>query len=138
MPETKSNKPSKIANITSRIDNKFIKLMEGKKAGGMEVLFIFLLVIGLIVALTIDSLIVNYLVVVLSGLGMGILLYQRRYDMKGRYILSFLSFIIGYIVGVRSGIRIRLLIVFLMSIVFGYFLYKQFLKTKNNFPETEI
>lgn len=106
--------------------------------GGMEWNFIILLTLGIIVAFSIDNLIINYLVVMVSGLGLGFLLYRKQYEMRARYVLMGLSFIIGYIVGVRTSIRLRLGIIFLASIVFGYIIYKQFIKSKNIVPEEEI
>ncbi len=118
----------------------YIKLMKKKARilGGMEWNFIILLTLGIIVAFSIDNLIINYLVVMVSGLGLGFLLYRKQYEMRARYVLMGLSFIIGYIVGVRTSIRLRLGIIFLASIVFGYIIYKQFIKSKNIVPEEEI
>ncbi len=115
----------------------YIKLMK-KKGGGMEINFIVILVVGLIVAFTIDNLIINYLVVMTAGIGLGILLYVKQYEMRARYVLMGLSFIIGYIVGIRTSIRFRLFFVFLVSIVIGYVIYKIFLKTKKVEPEEEL
>ena len=72
------------------------------------------------------------------GLSLGFLLYRKQYEMRARYVLMGFSFIIGYIFGVRTSIRLRLGIVFLASIVFGYIIYKQFIKSKNIVPEEEI
>lgn len=119
----------------------YIKLMKNKNAriiGGMETTFIVLLVMGLIVAFSIDNIIINYLVVMVSGLSLGSLLYRKQYEMRARYVLMGLSFIIGYIVGVRISIRLRLGIIFLISIAFGYVIYKLFIKSKNITPEEEI
>lgn len=137
MPDNKSNKPINGANMRIEKESNFIKLMKKKARliGGMETSFIIMLVIGIIVALSIDYVIINYLVVMLCGLGLGILLYVKQYEMRARYVLMGLSFIIGYIVGVRISIRFRLFFVFLISIVFGYIIYKLFLKTKKPEPE---
>jgi len=93
---------------------------------------------GLVVAFSIDNIIINYLVVMVSGLSLGSLLYRKQYEMRARYVLMGLSFIIGYIVGVRISIRLRLGSIFLISIVFGYVIYKLFIKSKNITPEEEI
>ena len=119
----------------------YIKLMKNKNAriiGGMETTFIILLVMGLVVAFSIDNIIINYLVVMVSGLSLGSLLYRKQYEMRARYVLMGLSFIIGYIVGVRISIRLRLGFVFLISIVFGYVIYKLFIKSKNFGPVEEV
>jgi len=118
----------------------YIKLMKNRKAriGGMEINFIVLLVLGLIVAFSINNIIINYLIVTVSGLGLGFLLYRKQYEMRARYVLMGLSFIIGYIIGVRGSIRLRLGIIFLISIIFGYVIYKLFIKSKNITPEEEI
>jgi len=114
--------------------------MKNRKAriGGMEINFIVLLVLGLIVAFSINNIIINYLIVTVSGLGLGFLLYRKQYEMRARYVLMGLSFIIGYIIGVRGSIRLRLGIIFLISIIFGYVIYKLFIKSKNITPEEEI
>ena len=119
----------------------YIKLMKNKKAriiGGMETTFIILVIIGLIVAFSIDNIIINYLVVVVSGLSLGSLLYRKQYEMRARYVLMGLSFIIGYIIGVRGSIRLRLGVVFFISIIFGFIIYKLFIKSKNVTPDEEI
>jgi len=128
-PDNKSSKLSKKAIILIKMNSKFIKLINSKKAQGMEILFIILLIIGLVVALVVDNVFLTYLIVIVSGIGMGFLLYQKRNELRGKYMVSCLSFIIGYIVA-NSGIRIRLIIVFLISIFLGYMVYKQFLKTR--------
>ncbi len=106
----------------------FIKLMKTKKAQGTEIVFGLVLVIGLLVALAVESLFINYMIVILSGFGMGVLLYQKRNEFRGKYMIACLSFIIGYIVA-KSGMRFRLFSVFVLSVVLGYYIYKQFLKT---------
>ena len=119
------------------MDNKFIKLINSKKAQGMEILFIVILIVGLIVAFVVKNTVLTYLIVVASGIGMGFLLYQKRNELRGKYIISCLSFIMGYIIA-NSGIRLKLVIVFIVSIVFGYLIYKQFLKTKSNDYESLV
>jgi hypothetical protein len=110
------------------MNSKFIKLINSKKAQGMEIVFIILLIMGLVVALVVDNVFLTYLIVIVSGIGMGFLLYQKRNELRGKYMIACLSFIIGYIVA-SSGIRIRLIVVFIISIILGYNIYRQFLKT---------
>jgi len=108
----------------------YIKLMKNKK-GQVTLAFIILLVIGFILSLLIDSIILIYIIIVLSGFGLGAFLCYKKEEMKSHYIIASIGFIAGYILGVKFTIRLKLIIVFILSIILGYFIYKNFLVPKN-------
>ena len=94
-------------------------------------IFIVLLLLGFIISLVIEEPVLNYAVVIISGFGLGALLYEKREELKTHYVIACIAFISGYVFGARTGIRIKLAIVFVCSIIFGYFIYKCFLDIKN-------
>jgi len=104
--------------------------MKNKK-GQYIWIFAVLAVIGFLISIFIENPAVSYIVVLISGFGLGALLYEKRDSLKSHYIIAAIAFISGYVFGARTGIRFNLTIVFIVSIIFGYVIYKRFLILRN-------
>jgi len=108
----------------------YINLMKNKK-GQYLWIFVVLALIGFVISIFIENPAINYVVVLISGFGLGALMYEKRDEMKTHYVIAAIAFISGYVLGVRTAIRMKLAVIFLVSIVFGYFIYKHFSSIKN-------
>jgi hypothetical protein len=92
-----------------------------------EIFFFVLMIIGFIFALwaTSFSAVISYIVVFLSGMIGGRLLYDRRKKLTFPYYLIIIGFLIGYVIGTYSvgyGSTTVVMILFILGILFGYYL----------------
>jgi len=94
---------------------------------GTELFFFILMVIGVIVALwaTSFSAVISYIVVFLSGMIGGRLLYERKRKISFPYYLIIIGFIIGYVLGTYYGSRMVVVILFVLGILLNYHLHNK-------------
>jgi hypothetical protein len=85
------------------------------------------MIIGLIVALwaTSFSAVISYIVVFLSGMIGGRLLYERKKKLTFPYYIILAGFLIGYVIGTYYGSRKVVIILFVLGILFSYHLYNK-------------
>ena len=102
------------------------KGIKKNKKGQYLWLFVVIALIGFIISLVIDAPLINYVVVVVSGFGLGAVLYEQREELKTHYIIAAIAFISGYVLGVTSASRWKVAAIFVIGIFFGYFIYKFF------------
>ncbi len=91
-----------------------------------EVLFICLLVVGFIIALFIQSPVLNYLVIFAVGLMAGRLIFMK----KGKqplfpFFLIILGFLLGYALGSVIVNRTWVTILFVLGAIVSYYLHKK-------------
>lgn len=91
----------------------------------MELLFVALMVVGIIVALAVPSAVISYMVIFLSGIFAGRLIYERRNNIKLPYFLIIAGFFIGFLIVANYGSRIIVGIFFVIGAVFSYKLYEK-------------
>ena len=89
-----------------------------------EFFFFALMITGFIVALwaTSFSAVISYIVVFLSGMIGGRLLYDRRKKLTFPYYLIIIGFLIGYVIGTYYGSRKVVIILFVLGALFSYHL----------------
>jgi len=89
-----------------------------------EFFFFVIMVIGFIFALwaTSFSAVISYIVVFLSGMIGGKLLYDRKKKLTFPYYIILIGFLIGYMAGTYYGSRKVVIILFVLGILFGYHL----------------
>ena len=94
---------------------------------GTEFFFFVLMVVGFIVALwaTSFSAVISYIVVFLSGMIGGRLMYERKQKFTFPYYLILIGFIIGYAIGAYYGSRNVVVILFVLGILFSYHLHNK-------------
>lgn len=91
----------------------------------MELFFVALMIFGVIIALAAPSAIISYMIIFLSGIFAGRLLYERRNNIKLPYFLVIAGFVIGYLIGVYYGSRRVAVILFVIGTVLSYKLYEK-------------
>ena len=95
----------------------------------MEFFFFVLVAIGLLVAFFAPSAAISYLLVFLSGFFAGRLFYEKKHREVMPYLIIIMGFLIGYLIGMKYGDRIAVIVVFLAGAMASYKLYdKKILK----------
>lgn len=89
----------------------------------VEITSLFLLVIGLIVALWSRSAVVTYMVIFLSGIITGRGLMQRKYSHKLSYFFMIIAYLIGFLVGHFYGKSKFILVLYIIGGYIGYVLH---------------
>jgi hypothetical protein len=92
-----------------------------------EFFFFVLMIIGLIVGLwaTTLSAFISYIIVFLSGMIGGRLLYQRKKNLTFPYYIILAGFLIGYLIGTYYGSRKVIIVLFVLGILFSYHLFNK-------------
>lgn len=87
-----------------------------------EIIAASFMVIGIIVAFLSPSLFISYMIIFLSGMIAGRLLWERRNKTRYPYILIMLAFVAGYMLGTfrHYGNPIIILILFVVGAVLMY------------------
>ena len=95
----------------------------------MEFFFFLLMTVGVVIALTAPSAIMSYIIILISGLFAGRLLYERKNKIQFPYLIIIVGFLIGYLIGSYYGSRRVVIILFLIGAITSYKLYdKKILK----------
>ena len=90
-----------------------------------EFFFFVLMVIGFIISMIAPSAVISYIVIFLSGMIGGRLLYHRRKKLTFPYYLIIIGFLIGYVIGTYYGSRKVVIILFILGVLFSYHLHKK-------------
>ncbi|MBW2991619.1 hypothetical protein KY345_00190 [Candidatus Woesearchaeota archaeon] len=90
-----------------------------------EYFMILLMVIGFLVAITLDSMWLNIVVIFIAGLMAGRLLYGREKKHKFTHYLIVIGFLIGYLLGSYSFNKKMIAAVFIGSAILSYYLHKK-------------
>ena len=95
----------------------------------MEFLFFVLMIIGIFIALSSPSAFISYIIIFLSGIFAGRLIYERKNKMQFPYIIIIAGFVVGYLIGVYYGSRKIVILLFVIGAILGYKVYdKKILK----------
>lgn len=95
----------------------------------MELFLLLDMIIGLILALLIPSAALSYILIFVSGIFAGRLVYERKSKIVFPYIVIITTFLIGYLIGMRYGSWIVVILLFLIGSVLSYKLFdKRILK----------
>jgi hypothetical protein len=90
-----------------------------------EYFTILLMIIGFLVAITIDSMWLNYAVIFLAGIMAGRLLYAREKKHKFTHYLIVIGFLMGYMLGSYIASRKIIATIFILAAILSYFLHKK-------------
>jgi len=92
-----------------------------------EFFFFVLMIIGFIISIWASSFsaFISYIVVFLSGMIGGRLLYDRKGKLTFPYYIILLGFIIGFLLGTYYGSRKVVFILFVLGALFSYHLYSK-------------
>lgn len=103
--------------------------MFGKKAEfdlsstWVEVVFIILLALGLFLSVTAANVYLNFIVIFISGLVFGRLLYQERMNTKLAFYLIIFGFLVGYIIGSYYTSKLAVVFFFVLGIAISYYIH---------------
>ena len=89
----------------------------------MEFWFLVLMAIGVVIALSSPSAAISYIIMFLSGMLAGRLLYERKDKMQFPYLMIIIGFVIGYLIGVYYGSRRVSIALFIIGMILSYKLY---------------
>ena len=71
----------------------------------MEFFFLVLVIIGILIAFSSPSAFISYIMILLSGIFAGRLIYERKNKIQLPYFMIIAGFVIGYLIGVYYGSR---------------------------------
>jgi len=93
----------------------------------VEFFFFALMIAGFILALwaTSFSAVISYVVVFLSGMIGGRLLYDRKGKLTFPYYIIIIGFLIGFLLGTIYGSTRIVIILYLLGVLFSYHLYNK-------------
>ena len=89
----------------------------------MEFFFFVLMIIGILIALLVPSAVISYIVIFLSGIFAGRLIYERKDKIQFPYLMIIAGFVIGYLLGVYYGSRKIVIALFVIGTILSYILY---------------
>ncbi len=98
----------------------------------VEYVALVVLFIGFLISMSSGSAFLSYLIIFLSGLLTGRILFQNRKALPFKYYILILVFLVGYILGtyVSFGSRKVIVIVFILSNILSYYLHdRKYIKT---------
>ena len=90
-----------------------------------EFFFFVVMIIGFIIAIIAPSAVISYIVVFLSGMIGGRLLYERKTKLIFPYYIIIIGFIIGYMIGTYYGSRQVVIVLFVLGILLSYHLHNK-------------
>jgi len=92
-----------------------------------EFFFFTIMILGFLIALwaTSFSAVISYVVVFLSGMMGGRLLYERKKKLTIPYYIILAGFLIGFLVGTFYGSKTVVIVLFILGILFSYHLYNK-------------
>jgi len=90
-----------------------------------EYFTVLLMVIGFLIAITLDNMALNLAVIFIAGLMAGRLLYGREKMHKFTHYLIVVGFLVGYMLGSYSYSRKIIAAVFVISTILSYWLHKK-------------
>ena len=94
-----------------------------------ELFFLMIMVVGIFIALSAPSAIISYIIIFLSGIFAGRLIYERKNKIQFPYFMIIAGFVIGYLIGIYYGSRRVVIALFVIGAILSYKLYdKKILK----------
>lgn len=91
----------------------------------MEFWFLVLVVVGILIALSAPSAVISYVIIFLSGILAGRVVYKRKNKMKFPYFMIVVGLVIGYLIGAYYGSRWVVIALFIIGAISGYRLYEK-------------
>jgi len=93
----------------------------------VEMVTLTFVVIGIIIALLSPSAFISYIIILLSGMFAGRLMWERRNNVKFTYIAIIIGFLVGFMLGSFShyGNQIVIVVLFIFGAVLMYRLNKK-------------
>lgn len=100
-----------------------------------EVIFFILLIIGFLFSLAAPSAVFSYMIIFVTGMMGGRLIYSRRKSMVFPYLLILVGFLVGYLIGSQYGNWLITTVLFVLGSILSYYLHEQgWIKGLRNWP----
>ena len=117
-----------VYNISGNGEGRMIKTKKGVLdlvSMWVEYVALVVLFIGFFISMSSGSAFLSYIIIFLSGLLTGRILFQQRKALPFKYYILMFVFLIGYILGtyVSFGSRKVIVIVFILSNILSYYIH---------------
>ena len=117
-----------VFNISGDGESRMIKTKKGvldMVSMWVEYVALVVLFIGFFISMSSGSAFLSYIIIFLSGLLTGRILFQNRKALPFKYYILMLVFLIGYILGtyVSFGSRKVIVVVFILSNILSYYIH---------------
>ncbi|MBN2567091.1 hypothetical protein JXB02_03355 [Candidatus Woesearchaeota archaeon] len=90
-----------------------------------ETYAIVLLIIGFVISLAAGSAVMSYIIIFLSGMFAGRLMYFRKRKLNFPFYLIIIGFLLGYLLGSFYGRKDIIIICFILGFILSYYLHEQ-------------
>ena len=90
-----------------------------------EFFFFAVMILGFVIAIIAPSAVISYVVVFLSGMIGGRILYDRKGKLTFPYYIIIMGFLIGYLIGTYYGSRQVVIILFILGVLLSYHLFNK-------------
>jgi hypothetical protein len=90
-----------------------------------EFFFFVIMIVGIIVAISVPSAVIGYLIIFISGIMAGRIIYWRHHDTHFAYFLVIIGFLIGFLIGSYYGDRKVIFVLFFIGAFLGHYLYSK-------------
>ena len=111
-------KPGRVLGLKNKMTDVFFK-------NWAEIIAFILLVTGFLFSLAAPSAVLSYIIIFVTGMMGGRLIYERRKSMVFPYVLILIGFLIGYLIGSRYGDWLVTTVLFVLGSIFSYYLHDQ-------------
>ena len=91
----------------------------------MEFWSVILMVLGLVLALFTSSAVINYMLIFVSGMFAGRIIYERQHKVAFPYYVIITAFIIGYLIGMRYGNRYAVTLIFIAGAIISFRMFQK-------------
>ena len=88
-----------------------------------QFLFFVLMIVGIIIAFAAPSAVISYIMIFISGMMAGRVMYWRQKRFHFAYYIVIVGFLMGYIIGTYYGSRKVIVILFVLGAFLSYYLY---------------
>ena len=91
----------------------------------MEFWSAVLMILGLVLALFTSSAVINYLLIFVSGMFAGRIIYERQHKIIFPYYVIIAAFLIGYLIGMRYGNGYAVIMLFAAGAIISFQMFKK-------------
>jgi len=91
----------------------------------VEIISLFLLIIGFLLALISGSAVVSYILIIICGLISGANLHKRKFGYKLPFFIIIIVFLIGFVIGDFYGETRFIIVFFIIGNYAGYLIHRR-------------
>ena len=90
-----------------------------------EFFFFIVMILGFVIALTAPSAVISYIIIFISGMVGGRLIYDRKKKLTIPYYIIIIGFMIGFLIGTVYGSRKVVIVLFILGVLLSYHLHNK-------------